>query len=37
MGNIDFWVIFVIENSIQLQKLVLERNINWATNSHLGQ
>jgi hypothetical protein len=31
-----FEQIFVIENSIQLQKLVLERNINWATNITLG-
>jgi hypothetical protein len=37
MGNIDFQVIFVIENSIQLQKSVLEGNVNWVTNSHLGQ
>jgi hypothetical protein len=31
-----FEQIFVIENSIQLQKLVLERNINWATNITFG-
>ncbi len=31
-----FEQIFVIENSIQLQKLLLERNINWATNITFG-
>jgi len=33
----EFWVIFVIENSIKLQKMVLERKINCVTSSHLGQ
>jgi len=37
MGNIDFRVIFVIENSIQIQTLGLEGNINQVTNSYLGQ
>ncbi len=28
MRNIEFWVIFVIENLIKLQKMVLERKNN---------
>jgi hypothetical protein len=35
--DIEFWVIFVIENSTKLQKTGLEREINWVSNSHLGQ
>ncbi len=36
MGNIKIWVVFVIGNSIKLQKLVLEGKISQVTSSHLG-
>ncbi len=29
MGDIEFWVIFVIENSTKLQKLILKRELSW--------
>ncbi len=34
---IEFWVIFVIENSTKFTKIGLEGEINWASNLHLGQ
>ncbi len=34
MGDIEFWVVFVIVNSIKLQKMI--KKISWVTNSHLG-
>jgi hypothetical protein len=37
LGDIEFWVVFVIENSIKLQKMGLEGNFSWATCSHLSQ
>jgi len=27
--NLEFWIVFVIENSIKLQKMVLEGKFNW--------
>jgi hypothetical protein len=35
--DIEFRVVFVIWDSIKLQKVVLERNILWITLSILGQ
>ncbi len=35
MRNIEFWIYFFIENSIQLQKMILKGKINWVTSSHL--
>ncbi len=37
MENIDFWVDFVVENSNKLQKLGLERKINWTFNVFMLQ
>jgi hypothetical protein len=37
MRDIEFWVVFVIENSIKLQKLVLKGKFNWVTISYFGQ
>ncbi len=31
---IEFWVIFVIENSIKLQKIVLKGESSWVISSH---
>jgi hypothetical protein len=37
VGDIKFLVIFVIENPIILQKMVLEGEFSWVTSSYLGQ
>jgi hypothetical protein len=37
MGDIEFWIVFVIGNSIKLQKMVLEGKNSLATNFHLSQ
>jgi hypothetical protein len=37
VGDIDFLVVFFIGNLNKLQEMVLEGEISWATNSHLGQ
>lgn len=34
MGGIEFQVVFIIGNSIQLQKMALEKKISWVTNLH---
>jgi hypothetical protein len=39
LGNIEVWVVFVIENSIKLpkkKKKVLEEKYSWVTGSNLG-
>jgi hypothetical protein len=37
VGDIEFYGIFVIENSIKLQRMALERKIISIISSHLGQ
>ncbi len=34
--GMEFWVIFVIENSIKLKKMGLKGKVSLVTNSHLG-
>jgi hypothetical protein len=34
---LSFEWIFIIENSVKLQKLVLKGKISWGISSHLGQ
>ncbi len=35
MGDIKIWIDFVIKNSIELQKLILEGEISWLMSSHV--
>jgi hypothetical protein len=37
MGDIEFWVKFVIKNSTILLNLILEKEIYWVMGSHLSQ
>jgi len=32
MRDIKFWVVYVIESSIKLQKMIFERKISWVTS-----
>ncbi len=34
---LNFEYILLLKNQLNYQKMVLERNINWVTNSQLGQ
>jgi hypothetical protein len=36
VGGMEFWVIFVVENSIKLKKMGLEGKVSLVTKLHLG-
>jgi hypothetical protein len=37
VGDIDFLVIFLVGNLNKLEEMVLEGEISWVNNAHLGQ
>jgi hypothetical protein len=37
-GDIEFWVVFFIENSVKYKKIILQgKKFSWVTSSHLVQ